>query len=74
VGGAAAVSRAQVSFLCSCGGGAHASSTPRDVAIELVGRIRDKHIADGHREVGQPEYDRIRARQRREETERLRRR
>lgn len=57
----------RVVFRCSCGGRAEASSTPSTVAEDLMADVRKFHLAEGHREVDQAEFARIRAHQRRKD-------
>ncbi len=57
----------QVSFLCSCGGSARATSRPPGDAISIVDTVRKLCLDQGHHEVDAAEFKRIRARQRREE-------
>jgi hypothetical protein len=54
-------------FRCSCGGRVDASSTPPAVAMDVVADVRRFHLAEGHHEVDQAEFERIRAHQRRKD-------
>lgn len=56
-----------VTFRCSCGSSAAATSRPPGFAADIVDTVREQHLGDGHREVDAKEFARIRARQRRDE-------
>lgn len=61
----------KATFRCSCGSSARATSKPPGYAQDIVDSVRQHHLGDGHHEVDDTEFRRIRARQRREEAKAL---